>query len=549
MFENEYDEIDISYESYNNSSTFVVTDNESGCEIVVEGLFSKPKTAEALLEKMQKKVNKLKTIGACDDMLRQLDTESKKFNNAISSLKNAAAEYQETNDKKALRSTAGPILKELNKTCKLLKLKNIASDSKNITQEEIAKLHDFISGSKQLINARKKTLKEGATESMNTFDEFETGYAMESYAMTNPYVDFTEFDIAEEALLDAIETDLYMINHEFDIAEEAIKPIQSIKNAIAKIIEGLHTICINHEEKAKADLDQKREAQWKKRRVLCEMYSGKLRGNLNEDAIKKLKEQVESLKKDIKTLKQVETDNKKEEKRSKKVKNPAYQRRSPVDTSDPDNPNNNIDPNSYVRGAGESLLEDFDTFDRNVAVATEGIIDPDVKRAHRIKYGERKRQIQSIVKKARAARKAKDYATAIAMYNEAKKGYKSLMVEANKLPDRQINQYNAGGFKTGTGKASTNAKTKLINWCIKKIGECDNAIEAIQNGQMKSERKAAAKEARAAKKAANSEASESYLDDALEYESVIESLLKNNNDTDDDFDGFEYDDELASLLD
>lgn len=376
-------------------NSFIVEDLDEGYSVAVEGLFSKPKTAEALLGKMQKKVGRLKSIGACDDMLRQLNAEAAKFNGALFSLKKASAEFQKSNDKKALKAAAGPVLKDLNKTCKLLKIKSISSDPKNITQEEITKLHDFIKGAKQLIKAKKAQLSGKATEGMIFVnDEYGNMVAMES----DVYFDYDDED-------------------DFDF-------------------------------------------------------------NFDE----------------------------------------------------------------FDDYAEESLIEDFDNADEMIAVATEGIIDPDVKRAHRIKFGEKKRQIKSVVKKARQARKAKDFATAITLYQEAKKGYAGLMTDAKKLSNR----------KGHDGKSyASKAKTGLINWCIKKMSECDNAIEAIRNGQMKGERKAAAKEAKAAKKAAkNGEATESYLDDALEYESVIESLGMDDDEDDFDFDFDEFDDEssLESLM-
>lgn len=352
-------------QSFHTEESYMLTDYDYGYEVAIEGLFSKPKTAEALLTKMQKKVSKLKTIGQCDDMLRQLDAESSKFNSAISSLKNATNEFSQTNDKKALRKAAGPVLKELNKTCKILKIKNIASDPKNISQDEITKLHDFIKGAKQLIKAKKQSLSGG-------------GATTESFSYLDSYDDFDVLDIMQG-------------EDDYDIAEE-------------------------------------------------------------------------------------------------------------------------------------SLTEDFDEATEMIAVATEGIIDPDAKRAHRIKFGEKRRQITGTLKKAKQARKAKDYKAAIALYQEAKKGFAGLMAEAKKIPDRETGAYNKA-----YRKGSTYAKTGLINWCITKMGECDNAIEAIRNGIMKSERKAAAK------------AQEGYyLDDVEEFESVIESLGYEDDD-DDDFD--DYDDD------
>lgn len=371
-------------------NSFIVEDLDAGYSVAVEGLFSKPKTSEKLLARMQKKVGRLKSIGACDDMLRQLNAEASKFNQAISALKKASAEYSKTNDKKALRNAAGPVLKDLNKTCKILKIKSISSDPKNITQEEIKKLHDFITGAKQLITARKKVLSGAATESViSGFDDgFE--YAAEGYE--------------DDAFLSLMQDD-------YD-------------------------------------------------------YDGEI--------------------------------------------------------------------------ADEALIEDFDDADQNIAIATEGIIDPDTKRAFRIKFGEKKRQIQSIVKKARQAKKAKDFTVAISLYQEAKKGYQGLLADAKKLPDKyrgsegsaSIGMDGNGNISGGmiyakNRKYASGSKTNLINWCIRKMGDCDNAIEAIRNRQMKYERKA-------------KKASESYLDDALEYESVIESL--NADDGFDDIFGDDYDD-------
>lgn len=381
--------------------SFIVEDLDEGYSVAVEGLFSKPKTAEALLSKMQKKVGRLKSIGACDDMIRQLNAEASKFNSALSALKKASGDFQKTNDKKALKAAAGPVLKDLNKTCKLLKIKSISSDPKNITQEEIAKLHDFIKGAKQLIVARKKVLSGAATESVlsgyeNDFEVANEGYEDDGDMMDFLSGDFEDFD-----------------DDDIEIADEA-------------------------------------------------------------------------------------------------------------------------------------LIEDFIDADQDIAIATEGIIDPDAKRAHRIKFGEKKRQIQSIVKKARQAKKAKDFAAAISLYQEAKKGFQGLLAEAKKIPDRATGAYNKA-----YAKGPTVSKTSLINWCIRKMGECDNAIEAIRNGQMKGERKAAAKEARAARKAAKrGEAVESYLDSITEYEAVIESLGDENVDPDFDEDPFDdFDDEFEDTED
>lgn len=517
----EFDYIDPNYDYAAEGYTlsYEVCDYDNGYAVAVEGLFSKPKTAEALLTKMQKKVGRLKTIGACDDMLRALDVESKKFNAAISGIARAQREFQKTNDKKALKQAAGPILKDLNKSCKILKLKSISSDPKNINQEEIKKLRDFISGSKQLINARKQILKKGATESMSYYD-YDSESALEAFMVEDFDFDPVAYYEAGMAALDAMEADIYSIEESLEIATEGIK--SAIGGAVAKIFEGLSHICFKQCEFWNKRKNEKRAATWNRRAIIFQNKADRCKGDLTKEEYKALNEDAKRAEKETKA--QLERDKKLIE--SRKEGNALYPSEAGRQNG------TNVHTNAELKMANssfmdpdfitsESLIEDFDDADEAIAIATEGIISPDHKRANRIKFGEKKRQIKSIVKKARQAKKAKDYKTAISLYQEAKKGFAGLLAEAKKLPN--YTDYRGQGYQSG-------AKNSLINWCISKMGECDNAIEAIRNGIMKSDRKAAK---RAAK--------ESYLNDANYYASVAESL--GYDDDDDDFYDDDYDDD------
>ena len=104
-------------------------------DIAEEGLFSKPKTAEQMLEKVKKTINKkCKTAEDCDDMLSKLTTEEEKFNSALSTMKDAATKFRDGEiDKKELKSIIKPAVKDLKKSCNMISLKDINDDTDNVT--------------------------------------------------------------------------------------------------------------------------------------------------------------------------------------------------------------------------------------------------------------------------------------------------------------------------------------------------------------------------------------------------------------------------------
>lgn len=368
--------------TFDSSMDSIIYSDFDSDDLAMEGIFSKPKTSDAIVAKMQKNVKKLKTVEACDSYLEQLNNEASKFNEAIKSLQSAASEYQTSQDKKALKASVKPVLANLKKTCKLLKISSISGDPKNISEEEIKKLHDVITGAKAAVQSRKQELQSG-------------GSANESFMDDNFLFELQSDDIAEE-----------------------------------------------------------------------------------------------------------------------------------------------------------SLAEDFDTYMDYVDAATEGILEPNLKRAHRIQTGEVAKKIAGVVKQARKATKAKEYDEAIKLYQQAKQGYKGLLASARKLPEYKAGVSRFSGKEKDHPKQSF--KLDAINWCITKISECDDAIEKIQNRRMKNERKAGEKAARAEKKAAKRAAKENPASESLTaLKDALESFDcydPDDEDIDDMDPAVEDDDEFGDVL-
>jgi hypothetical protein len=147
--------------------------DDMSMEVAQEGLFSKPKTLDQMLSNVQKTVDKkCKTSEDCDDLLAKITGEETKFNTAIKTLQDATVKYQEDNDKKALKATTKPVLKDLKKTCDILQMKDITDNAEEITEEELKKLRDFIVGAKDIIKKKAESFSgEGDDEGADTAEE------------------------------------------------------------------------------------------------------------------------------------------------------------------------------------------------------------------------------------------------------------------------------------------------------------------------------------------------------------------------------------------
>lgn len=173
-FERELDEQNTALESM-----IYEMDMYSDYSVAEEGLFSKPKTADDMIAKVQKSVNKkCKTVEDCDDFLAKLKVEEQKFNASLKAMKAAAIQFQKDGDKKALKAAIKPARAELAKTCSIISLKDVGS-ANNITDEEIKKLKAFLTGARKVVAEKKKALKTGAASESYAYLEYEP--AMEAF--------------------------------------------------------------------------------------------------------------------------------------------------------------------------------------------------------------------------------------------------------------------------------------------------------------------------------------------------------------------------------
>lgn len=173
-FERELDEQNIALESM-----------IAEMDVAQEGLF-KPRTLDQMLNKVQKQVDKkCKSVDACDDLLAKLKKEETKFNASLKTMKNAALQFKADGDNKALKAAIGPASKDLKKTCDLINFSDVVDNKQDVTDADIKKLHDFLVGTRKIINEKKKALKSsGAMEGMTDMD-------------------YTDFDLYLDAAMEA----------------------------------------------------------------------------------------------------------------------------------------------------------------------------------------------------------------------------------------------------------------------------------------------------------------------------------------------------------
>lgn len=144
-------------------------------DVANESIFGK-KSVEDLLKHARKKlIRSLKTESQCDIYLEQIKNESKKFNEAVSTLMSVQAKFAAGKiDKKEMKKTVSSAVKLLNNNCKMLnvRLGDVVDDTKAITRQDIASFASYVKGLngivKEIKTARKKNI---AIESTVEFDE------------------------------------------------------------------------------------------------------------------------------------------------------------------------------------------------------------------------------------------------------------------------------------------------------------------------------------------------------------------------------------------
>ena len=457
-------------------------------DCATEGLFSKPKTVDQMLANVKKTIDKkCKTPEDCEDWLAKIKNEEEKFNTAIKSLQEATKKYQEDGDKKALKDTCKPILKNLKKTCDILSMKDISEDAENITEEELKKLRDFLVGAKEII--ANKAAEFGAS------DECGTG-SCESFlemlqGMSPAEESFERTKIVANNVLIKLQTKL-------------VKMAEWLEKRYA----------LKRQQAPEGSKQEKRAKYWEQ---VFRTWKSKLNFKIADKDAK-----IEKYKADLDKIKEgLDKDKEAAEKESMTWENEDFKANSGeeafIDAQ--------IQSESY---AIEAAFSYYNELEYQLSVATEGTanvvasvtlagiitaiccaVDPDSKQKTRIKLGETSKQLRATMKEAKKCARTKDYDKAIALYNKAIKGYQGLLALANKIPDKVSVHKNLDGSDTNKGIAKVDA----INWCNSKISRCQAAIQAIKDKQIKAERKAA---------------SESYID-MDDVDDVLESMLSDLN--------------------
>lgn len=496
-------------------------------DIAEEGLF-KPRSLDQMLAKVQKQVNKkCKTSEDCDDLLAKLKSEENKFNSALQTMKDAATQYKEDGDKKALKAAIGPASKDLKKTCDLINLGDVVNDKKDVTDEDIKKLHDFLVGSRKIINDKKASLS-GATEGMLDMDYM------------NMYMD-TAMEAEDKA---AVKKD---------------GALQKLKRVLATQCHKMAAFCIRHAKQEKIDANK---GFWVRMNKIFTSMEQKLSKNLSPEQVnimeQKIKEHTDKVNEKAKA-KKAKADNKELNKDYKKnglnggyVQNGKIYQNESFTIFDDDLSSAVCEQciaaieaahEDYITACleadldvemGDVACESFEDVMDYATEALSDVVSPDIIRAWRMKHGEVNKQCKKTLKEARSAVKSKDYAKAISLVKAAKKGYSSLLASAKKLPDKVLGGGTINGdvYRRETYKSFT--KASALNWVNKQISKCDDLLEKIQDKQAK----AAAK------------ASESYLDDDFLLDDAMDAMESAM----DPFDGFDdaFDDSedfLGSLFD
>ena len=255
--------------------------DESQMDPATEGLFSKPKTLDEMLANVKKTIDKkCKTSEDCDDWLAKIKGEEEKFNTAIKNLQEATKKYQEDGDKKALKATCKPILKNLKKTCNILSMKDISDDAENITEDELKKLRDFLVGAKKIISDKAAELSDGGCGDGGECAEEGCGGSCESFLAM-----LQDCTPAEEALE--------------KVKIKAVNVLIKIQTALSNLAERLEKKYNLKKQQAKEGSKQeKRAAYWEQ---VFRTWKSKLdfKISVNDSKVEKYKADLDKMKDDL----------------------------------------------------------------------------------------------------------------------------------------------------------------------------------------------------------------------------------------------------------
>ena len=135
---------------------------EDEYQIADEAWFDPEQTAEALLDAIRENVNSnVNTIAAACALENELSEQAIRFNAILNILQNAfiKCERGEISKQQAVEETEDAV-REIKDNCKALYLANVNIPDEELSESEIALLHEVIVGSKDIVTARKKVLED-----------------------------------------------------------------------------------------------------------------------------------------------------------------------------------------------------------------------------------------------------------------------------------------------------------------------------------------------------------------------------------------------------
>ena len=516
--------------------------NELDDEMAMEGLFSKPKSADQMLDKVKKNISKkCKTVEDCDDMLAKLKNEEEKFNSALKTMKDAAVQFKNGEiDKKELKNIVKPAAAELKKTCNIISLKDINADTNNVTDEEIQKLHDFLVGTREAINERKKELSSEGND--DTAEE----------SLVGGYLGYLDDDMVDAAT-EAVQT--------AEIAMEGA--LETLRNAVIKFCESCASKCLTKAMAARKDGDDKKKATWEKWANVFRGIADKCKKANSEAEVKAQEKHAKKVQEDIEKAANKMASGKGNSmhsatKESFTFENDPYLRmlEAASEAYDLAKADYELAMESLMYSTDDDDMCSYDTAIESVASVTFSAVlalaaafDSNSRQAWRLKNSEAKKAVDKSIKEAKAAVKAGDSDKAINLYKNAIKGYQGILAAVKKVPNKTSADTGVSKY-IEKGNSASAGKNAAIQYLEEKISQCEDAILKIKEAPLKAARKQAEKDERDAKRAAkknkntSDEATESFLNDALfELDMAIEGMT-----IDDDEEPLEgLDDALESM--
>lgn len=167
--------------------------------IAEESLLASGSTADDMLAAVRERVEKCESADDCQELMDKLNKEIDSFNDALDKLKEASKKFQDDGDKKALKDAIKPVITDLKKKCNVIEMKDIDEDTDSIEDDEIKKLRDFLTGSRDIIQE-----KSASFENEEPAEEGKCGKkgCCESFLDS---IEDSELDIAEEGLKETLE--------------------------------------------------------------------------------------------------------------------------------------------------------------------------------------------------------------------------------------------------------------------------------------------------------------------------------------------------------